>query len=74
MARASPSRSSTRRSSPALASYPFGAHVMVDFLNVVISLADIWEVFLALDSRFVELASYLGGARALSQDLVECLI
>ncbi|BBG95598.1 8-oxoguanine-DNA glycosylase 1 [Prunus dulcis] len=47
---------------------------LLDFLNVGISLAGIWEVFSASDSRFAELASHLGGARVLRQDPVECLI
>ncbi|XP_060673256.1 N-glycosylase/DNA lyase OGG1, partial [Ziziphus jujuba] len=45
-----------------------------DFLNVGISLSDIWEVFSESDSRFAELATHLGGARVLRQDPLECLI
>lgn len=47
---------------------------MLDFLNMGISLAGIWEVFSASDSRFAELATHLGGARVLRQDPLECLI
>lgn len=39
-----------------------------------ISLAGIWEVFSASDSRFAELATHLAGARVLRQDPLECLI
>lgn len=39
-----------------------------------ISLSEMWEVFKASDSRFAELAQYLGGARVLRQDPLECLI
>ncbi|KAF3447016.1 hypothetical protein FNV43_RR12196 [Rhamnella rubrinervis] len=45
-----------------------------DFLNVGISLGDVWEVFSASDSRFAELASHLAGARVLRQDPLECLM
>ncbi|KAF8405699.1 hypothetical protein HHK36_007776 [Tetracentron sinense] len=45
-----------------------------DFLNLGISLGDIWEVFSASDSRFAELALHLGGARVLRQDPLECLL
>lgn len=45
-----------------------------DFLNVGISLSQLWGVFSASDSRFAELASYLAGARVLRQDPLECLI
>ena len=47
---------------------------LLDFLNVGISLSEMWEVFKASDSRFAELAQYLGGARVLRQDPLECLI
>ncbi|CAN6679330.1 unnamed protein product [Malus baccata var. baccata] len=47
---------------------------LLDFLNMGISLAGMWEVFSASDSRFAELAGYLGGARVLRQDPVECLV
>ncbi|XP_062022073.1 N-glycosylase/DNA lyase OGG1 [Rosa rugosa] len=47
---------------------------LLDFLNMGISLAGIWEVFSASDSRFAELATHLGGARVLRQDPLECLI
>ncbi|RVW51135.1 N-glycosylase/DNA lyase OGG1 [Vitis vinifera] len=33
---------------------------LLDFLNVGISLSEMWEVFKASDSRFAELAQYLG--------------
>ena len=39
-----------------------------------ISLTEIWEVFKASDLRFAGLARYLGGARVLRQDPLECLI
>ncbi|EXB60112.1 N-glycosylase/DNA lyase [Morus notabilis] len=45
-----------------------------DFLNASISLAEMWEVFSASDSRFAELARHLGGARVLRQDPFECLV
>ncbi|CAL5417448.1 unnamed protein product [Camellia sinensis] len=47
---------------------------LLDFLNVGICLADMWEGFSGCDSRFAELARYLGGARVLRQDPLECLI
>lgn len=47
---------------------------LLDFLNVGISLNDMWEEFSASDSRFAELAQHLGGARVLRQDPLECLI
>ncbi|CAK9168740.1 unnamed protein product [Ilex paraguariensis] len=47
---------------------------LLDFLNVGISLNDMWEVFSAADSRFAELARHLGGSRVLRQDPLECLI
>ncbi|XP_042515172.1 N-glycosylase/DNA lyase OGG1 isoform X1 [Macadamia integrifolia] len=47
---------------------------LVDFLNVDISLGDMWKAFSASDSRFADLAPHLGGARVLRQDPVECLI
>ncbi|KAI5351059.1 hypothetical protein L3X38_003950 [Prunus dulcis] len=73
-ARVSPSRSSTRRNLPAPASCPFVPDVKVEDLNVVISLAGIRRFLSASDSRFVELASYSRGVRALRQDPVESLI
>ncbi|KAF5179059.1 Arf guanine-nucleotide exchange factor gnom [Thalictrum thalictroides] len=45
-----------------------------DFLNVGISLAEMWATFSASDSRFSEVAPCLGGARVLRQDPVECLM
>lgn len=47
---------------------------LLDFLNVGICLADMWEGFAASDQRFAELAPYLAGARVLRQDPLECLI
>ncbi|KAK9167473.1 hypothetical protein Scep_002664 [Stephania cephalantha] len=47
---------------------------LVDFLNLGISLVEIWEAFSASDSRFAELAPHLVGARVLRQDPLECLI
>ncbi|XP_050363498.1 N-glycosylase/DNA lyase OGG1 [Argentina anserina] len=47
---------------------------LLDFLNMGISLAGIWEVFSASDSRFAELATHLAGARVLRQDPLECLV
>ncbi|XVF36959.1 hypothetical protein REPUB_Repub19eG0103600 [Reevesia pubescens] len=47
---------------------------LLDFLNVGISLAKLWEIFSENDSRFGELAKYLKGARVLRQDPVECLV
>lgn len=47
---------------------------LLDFLNVHISLTDLWKTFSDSDSRFAELAPHLGGARVLRQDPLECLI
>ena len=47
---------------------------LLDFLNARVSLIDVWREFSASDSRFAELAGYLGGARVLRQDPLECLI
>lgn len=47
---------------------------MLDFLNARVSLIDVWREFSASDSRFAELAGYLGGARVLRQDPLECLV
>ncbi|KAL5844030.1 hypothetical protein ACOSQ4_009988 [Xanthoceras sorbifolium] len=47
---------------------------LLDFLNVGISLAQLWKVFSSSDSRFAELAKYLAGARVLRQDPFECLV
>lgn len=47
---------------------------LVDFLNVGISLTEVWESFKVSDSRFAELATHLEGARVLRQDPLECLI
>ncbi|XVF64512.1 hypothetical protein PTKIN_Ptkin09bG0175400 [Pterospermum kingtungense] len=47
---------------------------LLDFLNVGISLAKLWQVFSENDSRFAELAKHLKGARVLRQDPVECLL
>lgn len=47
---------------------------LLDFLNVAVSLIDLWRVFSASDLRFAELARHLGGARVLRQDPFECLI
>ncbi|XP_021751964.1 N-glycosylase/DNA lyase OGG1-like [Chenopodium quinoa] len=47
---------------------------LLDFLNVGIRLADLWESFAAFDQRFSELAPHLAGARVLRQDPLECLI
>lgn len=46
---------------------------LFDFLNLGISLSEMWEEFKVSDSRFCELASYLEGARVLRQDPLECL-
>ena len=47
---------------------------LLDFLNVGICLGDSWEEFSGSDSRFAQLAPYLGGARVLRQDPLECLV
>ncbi|KAK3023058.1 hypothetical protein RJ639_044774 [Escallonia herrerae] len=47
---------------------------LLDFLNLDISLSDMWQGFSAVDSRFAELARHLGGARVLRQDPLECLV
>nr|CAD1836869.1 unnamed protein product [Ananas comosus var. bracteatus] len=47
---------------------------VADYLNVGVSLAELWRGFAAADPRFAELAETLGGgARVLRQDPVECL-
>ncbi|XP_051123995.1 N-glycosylase/DNA lyase OGG1 [Andrographis paniculata] len=45
-----------------------------DFLNLGISLKEMWDEFRASDERFAQLALYLEGARVLRQDPLECLI
>ncbi|XP_076951135.1 N-glycosylase/DNA lyase OGG1-like [Bidens hawaiensis] len=47
---------------------------LLDFLNMAISLTDLWSDFSAADPRFAELAGCLSGARVLRQDPLECLI
>ncbi|XP_074585446.1 N-glycosylase/DNA lyase OGG1 [Curcuma longa] len=48
--------------------------VLSDFLNVHVSLGDLWDRFSLADARFAELASrFDGGARILRQDPVECV-
>ncbi|XP_050235222.1 N-glycosylase/DNA lyase OGG1 isoform X2 [Mercurialis annua] len=47
---------------------------LLDFLNVNISLTDMWAEFSASDSRFAVLATHLKGARVLRQEPLECLI
>ncbi|XP_020547427.1 N-glycosylase/DNA lyase OGG1 isoform X2 [Sesamum indicum] len=47
---------------------------LFDFLNMGISLNEMWNEFKASDERFAELALYLEGARVLRQDPLECLI
>ncbi|KAL8485665.1 hypothetical protein ACS0TY_027809 [Phlomoides rotata] len=47
---------------------------LFDFLNMGISLNEMWKEFKACDERFAELALYLEGARVLRQDPLECLI
>lgn len=44
-----------------------------DYLNLSISLTDMWKGFAEADSRFAALAPYMGGARLLRQDPLECL-
>lgn len=39
-----------------------------------ISLSELWGEFSVADERFAELAKYLGGARVLRQDPLECLV
>lgn len=51
-----------------------GKLALLDFLNVGICLADMWEGFSASDERFAELSPHLAGARVLRQDPLECLI
>ncbi|KAL3638846.1 8-oxoguanine glycosylase ogg1 [Castilleja foliolosa] len=46
---------------------------LFDFLNMGISLDEIWSEFRACDQRFTELALHLEGARVLRQDPLECL-
>lgn len=48
--------------------------VLLDFLNVGVCLSDLWQEFSGSDSRFAQLAPYLGGARVLRQDPLECLL
>ncbi|KAJ8762853.1 hypothetical protein K2173_022982 [Erythroxylum novogranatense] len=47
---------------------------LLDFLNVKISLSDVWDQFSTCDSRFSELARLLPGARVLRQEPLECLM
>ncbi|XP_073036283.1 N-glycosylase/DNA lyase OGG1-like [Primulina eburnea] len=47
---------------------------LFDFLNMGISLSELWEGFKGCDERFVQLAGFLEGARVLRQDPLECLI
>ncbi|KAL6515519.1 8-oxoguanine glycosylase ogg1 [Orobanche hederae] len=47
---------------------------LFDFLNMGISLNEIWKEFKACDDRFAELALHLEGARVLRQDPLECLV
>lgn len=47
---------------------------LFDFLNLEISLKEMWDEFRASDERFDQLALYLEGARVLRQDPLECLI
>lgn len=47
---------------------------LFDFLNLEISLCEVWEEFKTSDPRFAELSTYLKGARVLRQDPLECLI
>lgn len=48
--------------------------VLSDFLNVHVSLGNLWDRFSLADARFAELASrFDGGARILRQDPVECV-
>lgn len=44
-----------------------------DYLNLGISLTDVWKGFSEVDSRFAALAPYMGGARLLRQDPLKCL-
>ncbi|RWW18143.1 hypothetical protein GW17_00017869 [Ensete ventricosum] len=47
---------------------------LADYLNLRVSLADLWSRFSSADSRFAELAGQFdGGARVLRQDPVECV-
>ncbi|XP_073003636.1 N-glycosylase/DNA lyase OGG1 [Typha latifolia] len=47
---------------------------LADYLNLGVSLAELWRDFAAADSRFAELAGrFGGGARVLRQDPVECV-
>lgn len=46
----------------------------MDYLNLGISLADLWQGFAQADPRFAELAQrFGGGARVLRQEPVECV-
>lgn len=47
---------------------------LFDFLNLGISLKEMWEEFRVSDEKFAQLAVYLEGARVLRQDPLECLI
>ncbi|GJV87335.1 N-glycosylase/DNA lyase OGG1 isoform X1, partial [Tanacetum coccineum] len=48
--------------------------VLLEFLNMGISLNDLWTEFSACDQRFADLAVNLSGARVLRQDPLECLL
>lgn len=50
-----------------------GELALRDYLNLSISLTDMWKGFAEADSRFAALAPYMGGARLLRQDPLECL-
>ncbi|GAA0175451.1 DNA metabolism protein [Lithospermum erythrorhizon] len=47
---------------------------LFDFLNMGISLSELWGEFKANDERFAELAECFPGVRVLRQDPLECLI
>lgn len=47
---------------------------LFDFLNLGVSLGELWDGFKGCDPRFDELAGHLEGARVLRQDPFECLI
>ncbi|KAG9139191.1 hypothetical protein Leryth_018784 [Lithospermum erythrorhizon] len=47
---------------------------LLDFLNMGISLSEVWGEFKANDERFAELAECFPGVRVLRQDPLECLI
>ncbi|XP_020530630.1 N-glycosylase/DNA lyase OGG1 isoform X2 [Amborella trichopoda] len=61
-------------SSPSLSKdEAFAMDSLKDFMNLQVSLGELWAEFSEADSRFAELAPHMSGARVLRQDPLECL-